>query len=82
MAAEHSVFLERIRELDRCDGYLVVVVDPQTQETDAYGPYDGITAIRCADRFRGDFDRAELPDVRITVTRFHRGATHQAGVAV
>jgi hypothetical protein len=80
MAAD-TAFLRRIHELDQCDGYLVIVVDPRTGEADAYGPYDGLTATSRADRFRGDFDQADLADVLVTVTRFHRGADRQAGVA-
>jgi hypothetical protein len=80
MAAERTAFLRRIRELDNCDGYLVIVVDPHTGEVDAYGPYDGMTATDCAERFRGDFDSADLADVQIMVTRFYRGAEDRVGV--
>ena len=81
MATGRAAFLRRMCELDRCDGYLVIVADPRTDELDAYGPYDGITATRCADRFRAEFDQADLSDVRITVTRFHRKTEYQADVA-
>jgi hypothetical protein len=64
--------LKRQRELYRCDAYLVLVVDPLTRESDAYGPYDGLTATLRADRFRQELDVADLADVRVTVTRFHQ----------
>lgn len=59
-------------ELHRCDGYVVLVVDPQTGEVDAHGPHSGIVATLEADRMRGEFDRAELPDVGVHVVRLHR----------
>lgn len=70
--------LDRLVELDACDGYIVLVVDPQTDEADAHGPYDGLAATGAADRFRRDFDSAGLPDVQVTVTRLHRPARRTA----
>jgi hypothetical protein len=67
-----ATMIDKLVELDSCDGYVVLVHDPQTNEADAHGPYDGIAAADVADRFRRDFDTAGLSDVQITVTRLHR----------
>jgi len=64
--------IDKLVELDACDGYIVLVLDPQTHEADAHGPYDGIDATEAADQLRHDFDTAGLADVEITVTRLHR----------
>jgi hypothetical protein len=48
--------IERLLTLDACDGYVVLVVDPDTGESDAHDPYDGPTATTTADRLRRDFD--------------------------
>jgi len=69
-----AYLLDKLVELDACDGYIVLVLDPQTAETDAHGPYDGMGALDVADRLRQDFDIAGLPDVEVTVTRLHRPA--------
>jgi len=69
-----AYLLDKLVELDACDGYIVLVLDPQTAETDAHGPYEGMDALAVADRLRQDFDIADLPDVEITVTRLHRPA--------
>jgi hypothetical protein len=66
-----AYLLDKLVELDACDGYIVLVLDPQTAETDAHGPYDGLAALDVADRLRHDFDTAGLPDVEVTVTRLH-----------
>lgn len=58
--------------LDGCDGYLVMVVDPQTGEVDAHGPYTGVRALHAADETRTRFDREELDDVVVRIVRYHR----------
>jgi hypothetical protein len=63
--------LDRIAELDACDSYIVLVVDPQTRESDAHGPYSGPVALCVADGFRHDFDGGGLADVEVSVTRLH-----------
>jgi hypothetical protein len=64
--------LDRIRDLDENDGYVLLVVDPDTGEADGYGPYpDGIEAVTAADRLREDFDIAGLSNVLVRVTRLH-----------
>ena len=64
--------IDKLVELDACDGYIVLVLDPQTHDADAHGPYNGIDATDVADQLRRDFDTAGLPDVEVTVTRLHR----------
>jgi hypothetical protein len=54
--------------------YVVLVVDPQTEETDAHGPYPGLQALCAADKLRRDLDSAGLADVKVSVTRLHRSA--------
>ena len=71
------------RDLDGCDAYAVVVVDPQTGEIDVHGPLAGPDAVLDADRRRQDHDAADLSDVRIEVVRLHlpepaRGGRHSA----
>lgn len=63
--------VDRVASLDACDGYIVLITDPQTAETDAHGPFDGFEVLETADRFRRDFDRAGLTDVQVRVTRLH-----------
>jgi hypothetical protein len=63
--------IERLLTLDTCDGYIVLVVDPNTDEADAHGPYDGLTATTTADRLRFDFDTDDLVDVGVSVIRLH-----------
>jgi hypothetical protein len=63
--------IERLLTLDARDGYIVLVVDPETSEADAYGPYDGLAATTTADRLRRDFDTGELADVHVNVIRLH-----------
>ena len=65
-------WLAAVSELDDCDGYVVLAVDPQTGEVDAHGPYDGLTATVKADQLRRDFDRGGLQDVSVGVVRLHQ----------
>ena len=62
---EHPMdwLIERLVELDACDGYIVLVRDAQTGETDAHGPFDGLGALRAADRtrFRSTTSRSPSP---------------------
>jgi hypothetical protein len=73
--------LERIAELDACDHYIVLVVDPQTQESDAHGPYDGLHATDAADRIRRNFDNDGLFDVLVSVCRLHEPAEAKLSAA-
>jgi hypothetical protein len=69
-----AYLIDNLVDIDACDGYIVLVLDLETDETDAHGPYDGIDAVEAADRLRRDFDSAGLPDVQVTVARLHRPA--------
>jgi hypothetical protein len=63
--------IERLADLDACDGYVVLIRDAQTGETDAHGPFDGLGAIGEADRTRLRLDLDEIDDISVTVTRLH-----------
>lgn len=65
-------------ELHDCDGYVVLVVDPQTGEADAHGPHSGLVATLEADRMRNELDRADLTDVSVYVVRLHRPQSDRA----
>jgi hypothetical protein len=71
-ASEAAWLSEWILRLDACEGYVVLIADPETQEIDVYGPYDGIQASLTADRLRGEFDTDDLADVDVRVVRWHR----------
>lgn len=64
--------------LDECDGYVVLVVDAQTGEADAHGPYTGFAATLRADRLRRDFDEDGLGDLIVQVVRLHMPRATQA----
>ena len=63
--------LERLAELDDCDGYVVLVADPETGDSETYGPFAGLAAVLDAQRRRQDFDAEGLDDVLVTITRLH-----------
>jgi hypothetical protein len=63
--------IERLTELDTCDGYVVLVRDAQTGEIDAHGPFDGLDALGAAERTRREFDLDEVDDIHVTITRLH-----------
>ena len=65
-------------ELDECDGYIVLAVDPQTGEVDAHGPYPGFDALEVAESLRRTLDREELDDVVVRVVRWHEESTGAA----
>lgn len=67
--------IERLAELDACDGYIVLVRDAQTGETDAHGPFDGLGAVSAADETRLRFDLDDVDDIQVTVARLHHPAT-------
>jgi hypothetical protein len=60
-----------VEQLQKCDGYIVLSLDPQTGEIDAHGPYDGLVATLTAGRKRQEFDDGELHDVHVGVVRLH-----------
>lgn len=59
-------------DLDECDGYVVLVFDPETGELDAHGPYEGVEATLRAEEMRREFDEDGLRDVVIRLSRLHR----------
>lgn len=59
-------------EVDECDGYVVLAVDPQTGEVDAHGPFPGMDALAAAQSMRETLDREELADVVVRVVRWHQ----------
>ena len=63
-------------ELDECDGYVVLAVDPQTGEVDAHGPFRGLDALEAAESMRATLDREDLTDVVVRVVRWHQEAGH------
>lgn len=73
--AQRIDWVEAQTELDRCDGYVVLAVDPQTGEVDAHGPFPGMDAIEIADDMRGTLDREGLDDVVVRVVRWHQDRT-------
>lgn len=66
-------------QLDSCDGYVVLVVDPQTEEIDAHGPYEGLAATHRAAQLRAEFDDDGLGDVQVAVVRLHIPADSRSG---
>ena len=69
--AERVDWVSAVAALDACDGYVLVVVDPQTAEVDTYGPYDGLEAVGAAEDLRATLDAGGLEDVTVRVTRMH-----------
>ena len=67
-----EMLLERVHDIDACDGYVVLVADPATDSLDAHGPFSGLDAAMEADRRRCELDTEDLHDVRISVVRWHR----------
>ncbi len=69
-----EMLLERVHDIDACDGYVVVVADPATGAVDSHGPFDGIGAATEADRRRHELDAEHLTDVAVHVVRWHRAS--------
>lgn len=66
-----ELLVDRLVSLSRCPSYAVLVVDTETLEVDAYGPYDGLGATVAADRFRIELDAEGLREVIVGVSRLH-----------
>lgn len=62
-------------DLDGCDGYLVIVADPDSRAMDAYGPLDEFSATREVDLRRQELDTEQLYDIFTGVVRWH----HRSG---
>ena len=67
-----AALLAAAADLDECDGYVVLVFDPETGELDAHGPYEGVEATLRAAEMRREFDDDGLPDVLVRISRLHR----------
>jgi hypothetical protein len=66
-----ATLLAAVADLDECDGYVVLVFDPETGEMDAHGPYEGVAATLRAEELRRTFDHDDLADVVVRVSRLH-----------
>jgi hypothetical protein len=64
-------WVERVAALDECDGYVVLMVDPQTAEVDAHGPFGGPEAAVAAESLRSSLDAEGLDDVAVRIVRLH-----------
>jgi|GEM_PF-3538879 len=66
---------------DDGDGYLVLVVDSATGETDALGPMVGADALAEADRVIGEIASEGLTGVTVGVVRLHADSGPVVGAA-
>jgi len=64
-------WLAAVAALDECDGYVVLMIDPQTAEVDAHGPFGGPDAAVAADALRTSLDAEDLADVAVRIVRLH-----------
>jgi hypothetical protein len=64
-------WLDAVAALDECDGYVVLMIDPQTAEVDAHGPFGGPDAVVAADALRTSLDSEDLGDVVVRIVRLH-----------
>lgn len=67
-----AALLAAAADLDECDGYVVLVFDPETAELDAHGPYEGVEATLRLEEMRKEFDDDGLRDVVVRISRLHR----------
>ena len=63
--------IDAVAALDECDGYVVLMVDPQTAEVDAHGPFGGPDAAVAAESLRASLDAEDLGDVVVRIVRLH-----------
>jgi hypothetical protein len=64
-------WLDAVAALDECDGYVVLMIDPQTAEVDAHGPFGGPDAAVAAEALRTSLDAEDLGDVAVRIVRLH-----------
>lgn len=64
-------WVETMASLDDCDGYVVLMVDPQTAEVDAHGPYGGPDAAVAAEMLTSSLAEEGLGDVVVRIVRLH-----------
>lgn len=67
---EHD-WIDTVAGLDDCDGYVVLMIDPQTAEVDANGPFGGPDATVAAESLRSSLDSEGLDDVMVRIVRLH-----------
>lgn len=68
-------WIDAVAALDECDGYVVLMVDPQTAEVDAHGPFGGPDAAVAAETLRSSLDSEGLGDVVVRIVRLHLPGT-------
>jgi len=66
-----EALLAAMEQLGRCDGYLVLVVDTASTHVDAFGPYDGLTAVATTERLRGELEDDGPRDSVVGIVRLH-----------
>jgi hypothetical protein len=59
--------------------FVVLVLDPVTDDLDSYGPYAWPAALREATRRRDEFDGEDLGDVLVLVVPLHTDPPHVPG---
>jgi hypothetical protein len=59
-------------EFDADDSYVVLVLDLESDESEAFGPLDGINAILAAAGLRHGLESAGLHDMDVIVTRLYQ----------
>ncbi|NMO92502.1 hypothetical protein [Actinomycetospora sp. TBRC 11914] len=75
-------WVDTVAALDDCDGYVVLMVDPQTAEVDAHGPFGGPDAAVAAEGLRASLDAEGLDDVAVRIVRLHLPTDRPTGPAV
>ena len=74
-------WVETVAAVDECDGYVVLMVDPQTAEVDAHGPFGGPDAAVAAEALRTSLDAEGLDDVAVRIVRLHLPTDRFSGPA-
>jgi hypothetical protein len=73
-------WLDAVAALDECDGYVVLMIDPQTGEVDANGPFGGPDAVVAAEALRTSLDAEDLADVVVRIVRLHLPSGHDTSL--
>jgi hypothetical protein len=63
--------VERLAQLNSCDSYVIVTIDPEFDEIDAQGPLNGLEAVFAAHELRRELDESDLGDIQIRIVRLH-----------
>jgi hypothetical protein len=72
-------WFDAVAALDECDGYVVLMFDPQTGEVDTHGPFGGPDATVAAEALRTSLDSEDLADVVVRIVRLHLPTDADAG---